>query len=87
MSLTKQELLFLKLYVKVILIHVPNQFHFSKYAALDPAQAATQLIARKISLSLPKGTNSTVQKIFDGCMKWEPKQRPNFTKICKWWGF
>jgi hypothetical protein len=50
---------------------------------LDPAQASAQLIAREVSLKLPKGTTPILVKIFEGCMKWDPKQRYNFEKICK----
>lgn len=50
---------------------------------LDPTQAASKLIAKQVQLKLPKGTDSIIQKVYDACLRWEAKQRPDFGKICK----
>lgn len=61
-------------------------FWFFNCEDLDPAQASAQLIAKQVSLKLPKGANPKLAKVFEACMKWDPKQRYDFAKICKIFG-
>lgn len=51
------------------------------YPQLAPTQAAAQVIARAIKLTLPPGTNSAIAKLMDECMQYEPNDRPNFEEI------
>lgn len=51
------------------------------YAQLAPTQAAAQVIARAIKLTLPPNTNPVIVKLMDECMQYDANDRPNFEQI------
>jgi hypothetical protein len=52
---------------------------------MDPAQAAAQVIARRLILQLtPQQAPKEAIELMNRCLSYEAVDRPTFAQICQW---